>query len=98
MTRYLKDFKKVKALAEKLEKLQSVSKLDTQNEKEAWTLAHSFADIEESIQKINKDLFPRLISSDESEINDILLEIGEEYRHLLYHINDPKFFKYLSDK
>ena len=30
------------------------------------------------------------------EILDALLEIGEEFRHILYHINDPKFYKYLN--
>jgi hypothetical protein len=44
-------------------------------------------------------LFPRLL--DESlapeKLNDVLLAVGEELRHVLYHIRDPKFFSYLFE-
>jgi len=26
------------------------------------------------------------------------LEIGEEFRHILYHIKAPKFYRYLDDE
>ena len=32
------------------------------------------------------------------QLNDVLLDIGEELRHVLYHIRDPKFFSYLYDQ
>ena len=32
------------------------------------------------------------------ELFDVLIDIGEEFRHILYHIHDPKFYKYLEDR
>jgi len=29
-------------------------------------------------------------------MREMLHEIGEEFRHILYHINAPEFFRYLS--
>lgn len=31
-----------------------------------------------------------------AELFDALLDIGEELRHILYHIHDPKFYRYLN--
>jgi hypothetical protein len=44
-------------------------------------------------------LLPRLLndSLEPDELNEVLLDIGEELRHVLYHIRDPKFFGYLID-
>lgn len=29
------------------------------------------------------------------EIDELLLDVGEEFRHIIYHIKDPKFYDYL---
>jgi len=44
-------------------------------------------------------LLPKLLNEDLSpeELNEVLLDIGEELRHILYHIKDPRFFGYLTD-
>jgi hypothetical protein len=31
-----------------------------------------------------------------AEAFDLLLDIAEEFRHILYHIHDQKFFEYLE--
>lgn len=95
--RLLKDATDLKALAERLSKCPEVAKLDKGEEREAWTLAHTFGDLEESFRKFLEDQLPRLIQDqlEVSEIHDLLLEIGEELRHILYHIKDPKFYRYL---
>jgi hypothetical protein len=89
----------VNHLAKILAKSLKVNKYDDKEYKESWTLAHSFNDIEESIKKILNELLPKLrsIEIQETQINDLLLDIGEEFRHIIYHIKDPKFFKYLFD-
>ena len=65
---------------------------------EADRIAHSLVDIEESFNEIYKKYFPLLEKNNltESEVNDILLDIGEEFRHILYHLNDMKYFAYLQ--
>lgn len=88
----------LRALAEHLAECAEVARLDEGEEKEAWTLAHTFSDLEESFRRFLEDLLPRLTAADatSNETRDVLLEIGEELRHILYHIRDPKFYRYLE--
>lgn len=98
--RLLENAEDVKKLANRLAKCPQVQALDDAKEKEAWTLAHSFSDIEESLVALLEGQLPRLVEHElePSEVHDLLLEIGEELRHVLYHIKDPKFYKYLQQE
>jgi len=98
--RLLSDAVALKALAECLSTSAAVTKFDEGEEREAWMLAHAFGDLEESFRKFLEDQLPRLTEGqlDSLQIRDLLLEIGEEFRHILYHIRDPKFYRYLSDE
>lgn len=98
--RVLKKPKDVSALAERLSSSSEVTRFDRGREKEAWTLAHAFADLEESFVKFARHHLPRLTRDDlsPSEIRKVLLDIGEEFRHILYHLNDPKFYRYLQNR
>ena len=89
----------LKALAERLSKCPALEKLDQGDHQEPWALAHAFSDLEESFRKIVDDQLKKLTASalDAAETRDLLLEIGEEFRHIVYHINDPKFYRYLKD-
>ena len=98
MTKELNEFQKLKKLAEKLQQYKFISKFDSDNEPEAWRLAHSLSDLEESFKEILDNYMPALYEADsEAAIQDALLDIGEELRHILYHIKDPKFFDYLFE-
>jgi hypothetical protein len=89
----------LKALAERLNRCEQVTRYDTEAEKQAWTLAHSLLDLAESFRTVLDEQLPRLrderLSCDETY--DVLLEIGEEFRHILYHVQDPEFYAYLRD-
>lgn len=89
----------LKALAERLSRCEHVTRYDTETEKQAWTLAHSLLDLAESFRTVLDEQLPKLRDEDIGceKIQDVLLEIGEEFRHLLYHIRDPKFYAYLRD-
>ncbi len=95
--RILKDPSDVKALAERLSICAQVTRYDSGDDREAWTLAHAFSDLEESFRTFLEDQLPRLTKRDleTSELYGLLHEIGEEWRHILYHIKDPKFYRYL---
>jgi len=95
----LQDAKIVKELSVKLSKCKYIKKFDKKNEPEAWTLAVTFNDLEDSFRKILDDLLPKLIQKElnESEIKDLLLDIGEEFRHIIYHIKDSNFYGYLFE-
>jgi hypothetical protein len=86
-------------LTERLNRLSSVSRFDVPGEPQAATLAHSFTDIEKSFREFLEILLPKLLdeSSDPNQLHNTLLDIGEEFRHILYHIRDPKFFRYLIE-
>ena len=87
-----------KALAERLSKCPEVTKYDKGDEKEGGVLAHAFGDLEESFRAFLDEQLPRLMNdqSPPAELVDALLDIGEEFRHILYHIHDPKFYRYLD--
>lgn len=88
---------KMKVLTEKLSRCSLVVRLNTMEDHEPSTLAHAFVDLEESFRKFVDELLPKLLSEelDEEEIRLILHDIGEEFRHILYHIKDPRYFDYL---
>lgn len=76
-----------------------MTKFDAGENREAWTLAHTFADLEESFRTFLDEQLPKLAKADlkASDTYDLLLEIGEEFRHILYHVKEPSFYQYLHD-
>jgi hypothetical protein len=88
-----------KRLAERLNRCDSVTRFDADGRKEAWTLALTLLDLAESFRTYLDEQLPRLTDEelDCEEIQGVLLDIGEELRHVLYHIRDPRFFAYLRD-
>jgi hypothetical protein len=85
-------------LAERLSRCSEVTRYGAGKHKEAWALADSFADLESSFRVLLDEEFPKLARANlpPSDMNDLLLEIGEEFRHIPYHIvEQQKFYKYL---
>lgn len=64
---------------------------------EAWQIATALSDIQESTNRLFGELIPKLLNSapDGATAADALNDIGEEYRHILYHILDTKLFGYV---
>jgi hypothetical protein len=89
----------VKRLAETLSQCESVARFDTDEESEAWTLAHCFSHLEASFRTILEQHLPALISErlTQQDVEDRLLDIGEEFRHILYHLRDPRYYRYLLE-
>lgn len=87
----------LKVLAEVLSRCEQVTRYDTPTEKQAWTLAHTLLDLAESFRAFLDHQLPRLrderLTSD--DLYETLLEIGEELRHIVYHVRDPEFYGYL---
>lgn len=98
--RLLESAVEVRRLADVLSRCGSVTQFDTDSEKEAWTLAHCFADLEASFRAVLHQHLPALLSNDSlspQDVGRVLHEIGEEFRHILYHVRDPRFYRYLLD-
>ena len=89
----------IKSLAKKLSKSKKVNRYN-HGEEEASTLSHGFSDLEKSFKIFIEELLPKLLKEDisEEEIDEILWDIGDEFRHILYHIKDSKYFGYLDEK
>jgi len=86
-------------LMDVVSRCERVRQFDRPDELEASTLAHAFLDLEESFARFVKEQLPELIRGElsESEICAKLDDIGEEFRHILYHIRDPRFYRHLID-
>ena len=62
---------------------------------EAGTLVHAFTDLEESMRTFLTEQLPKLIDPTlkGEALEDVLMDVREEARHILYHLHDPKFFR-----
>jgi len=91
-----KDFaEKYSRLANILTKSKYVTRYDEAEDKEAWTLAHAFIDLDESFKEFSNNLLPKLLNEKltSEEIHNILMDIGEEFCHILYHIRENKYYE-----
>jgi hypothetical protein len=93
----LEEPKKINELARTLASYKCVSRYDRDGEVEAGTLAHAFGDLEKSFRKFLSELLPKLLNGKLSEQDacDTLASIGEEFRHINYHLHDNRFYDYL---
>lgn len=89
---------KLKNFTSNLEKCDRVMRHSTNQENQADTLANALLDMEGSFKEMNEKI-PKLYLNDltKDEVEDLILDIGEELRHILYHINDTRFFEYIKN-
>lgn len=67
-------------------------------QEEPGTLVHAFSDLEGSFRKFLDEQLPKLVDSSVQgeQLEDLLLDIQQEFRHILYHLHDPQFFRVLE--
>ena len=96
--RLLQDVAAENRLAERLINYPAIAKYDQPGDKEGGNLAHAFSDLEEAFLTFLEDQLPKLTESDldEAAIYDLLLDIGEELRQILYQIQHTRFYAYLN--
>jgi hypothetical protein len=84
-------------LAKCLSQCPQVRRFDRPDYPESTTLAHAFWDLEESFRAFLDVHLKKLVQEDldPATIHDVLHDIGEEFRHILYHIKDPLYYRYL---
>jgi hypothetical protein len=88
----------IKTLATLLSQCPEVTRLSTPGEDEPWALAHHLTDLAESFRVILDELLVKVVSPelDAAARYDALMDIGEELRHVMYHIKDARFYNYLE--
>lgn len=81
-----------------LNRLSALPAVMRYGDEEPGTLTHAFVDLEESFRKFLDMYFPRLVDPVVSgaELDTLLTEIEEEFRHILYHLHDPQSFRLLE--
>jgi len=63
------------------------------SEDEAGATVHALVDIAESMDRIYRELIPKIMNGSDEEprkLQDILWEIRDEFRHVDYHIHDAR--------
>lgn len=67
-------------------------------QEEPGTLVHAFSDLEESFRRFLDEQLPKLAdpSVQGEQLEDLLLNIQQEFHHILYHLHDPGFFRLLE--
>ena len=95
----LNTVEKVAELAKRLSDCPEITRYDSQDHNEAWALADGFSDLEEAFHAILDNYLPKLADKQTTgeALMDVLDDIGEEFRTILWHIKEPKFYQYLHD-
>ena len=87
--------KSLKELSINLSKLPNVKQY---GDEEAWGLADDFSDLDKSFRVLIEELFPCLMDDNLSvdDLQDAMTDIGDEFRHIVYHIGNNRFYRYLG--
>ena len=95
-----RDAREIKILADRLAAMANIKKYNSNQRDEGTTLAHALSDIEHSCTVLNNHLIPLMFENSltDEKMCEVLLEIGEELRHIVYHISDSEFYKYLVNE
>ncbi len=98
-SRLLGDVNDIKRLAQRFSECSEIARYDSGEHNESWSLADGFSDLEQAFRAFLEDHLPKLTDPQLKceEIVNVLLDIGEEFRTILWHIQGPQYYKYLSD-
>jgi len=94
------DSERLKALRASLERIPEVRRFDAPGESQADTLAHAISDIEEACREVTDEVLPRLVEELDSPggVRDALGDLGEALAHILYHVHDAEYYRYVIDR
>ncbi len=86
---------KMKTLVEVLSQSPRVARFDSADFVEADAIANAIVDMERTFKVLMADVFPKLLASRGSAeaIDEVLWEIRDNLRHIVYHIKDCKTFE-----
>lgn len=83
------------ALAELGDRLAACPMVAQYGAEEPGALLLAFSDLEGSMRAFLDEQLPKLAdpSVQGEALEDLLMDIREEFRHVLYHLHDPQFFR-----
>ena len=88
---------RVVELERRLSQIPEVARFDMPGKPQGHTLAHALSHWEDSFAAFLDNLLPKLADKTTSleDLIDTIHDVGDELRHILYHIKDVKYFAYL---
>jgi hypothetical protein len=83
------------ALAELGDRLSACPMVAQYGAEEPGALLLAFSDLEGSFRVFLDEQLPKLADPtvQGEALEDLLMDIREEFRHILYHLHDPEFFR-----
>ncbi len=84
----------MESLAQRLAACPALKRFPNPTE-EGQSIAYSLSDLEGSMRVFLDEQLPKLAdpSVQGEELEDLILDVREEFRHILYHLHDPEFFR-----
>jgi hypothetical protein len=94
MSGLLKEPSAMESLAQRLAASPALKRFPNPTE-EGQSIAYSLSDLEGSMRVFLDEQVPKLAdpSVRGEELEDLILDVREEFRHILYHLHDPEFFR-----
>lgn len=87
----------MESLAQRLANSPALARFSNPTE-EGQSLAYSLSDLEGSMRVFLDEQLPKLADPavQGEELEDLILDVREEFRHILYHLHTPAFFRVLE--
>ncbi len=92
----MKHYKKLSDLSAKFSKVDRMKIVDDSGEPFSWNAAYSIYEIIESADALSKCVKLILNSNSDKEVEALTHEAGEILRHIKYHIDDARYYSYIS--
>lgn len=98
MTKSLGDREVRSSLRRRLQQCREVARSDEGEWSQAGGLSAFLRRSGGSYERLVEDLLPKAVSNDIAgdTLLGVLHEIGEGFRHILYHLKEPKFYRYIT--
>jgi hypothetical protein len=94
MNGLLKEPSAMESLAQRLAASPALKRFPNPTE-EGQSIAYSLSDLEGSMRVFLDEQLPKLADPtvQGEALEDLILDVREEFRHILYHLHDPEFFR-----
>jgi hypothetical protein len=94
----LEEVEAIKRLANLLEANPRIARLGSGAEPGGWLVANALAHVEESCSAIVARIASLSGKASVSAQDELLIELGEDLRHVMYHVRETQLFNYVVDR
>jgi hypothetical protein len=93
----LKETAAMESLAQRLAASPALKRFPNPTE-QGQSIAYSLSDLEGSMRVFLDEQLPKLTDPavQGEALEDLILDVREEFRHILYHLHDPEYFRVIE--